>query len=111
MPINDRGQRLRMGRIKLRKKQEEVAVECHKALSTYKAWEQNRSQPKTLDDVQNVCRAVGISIDFYITGKECAVELTNEQRRILEVYELLPNRFQDIFMRMVEDVAYEIMRK
>ncbi|MAY42264.1 helix-turn-helix transcriptional regulator [Neptuniibacter sp. UBA847] len=110
MPDSSPGQRLRTGRLKLNKKQVQVAHEIHKASSTYKSWEQNRARPKTFQDIINVCAATGISIDYYISGVECETKLTDNQQRAIDAVDGLPEEFQEIFIKMLEDMAEQLTK-
>lgn len=105
MPSSSPGQRLRTGRLKLNKKQAQVAHEIHKANSTYKSWEQNRARPKTFQDIINVCQAVGISIDYYISGEECQAQLTPTEERALNALSQLSKEHQEIYVEMMEKVG------
>lgn len=110
MPSSTPGQRLRTGRIKLRKHQTQVAKECHKALSTYKSWEQERARPKTFEDIINVCEATGISVQYYIAGVEIESELPETHQRALDSLSSMDAEYQDILIRMLEDMAQELAK-
>lgn len=111
MPDSSPGKRLRAGRLKLNKQQAQVAQEIHKAISTYKSWEQNRARPKTFQDIINVCTATGISIDYYISGEEYEAKLTDNQQRAIDAVDGLPEEFQEIFIKMLEDMAEQLTNK
>lgn len=91
---NTRGGRLREGRLNLKKTPEEIAGEVSASVSTYLKWEYDQTQPRTLDQVSAVCKAVGISTDYYINGEDCMPALPAQEQDVIEAYRKLPPELQ-----------------
>lgn len=99
------GRRLKEQREKLGKQQKEVAHEVHKAPSTYKSWEQDRTRPKTWDDVVAVCKVLGITPQHYLSGEEWEMELPELLERLMKALDKLPEHQQAAIVEMVEKLA------
>lgn len=99
------GQRLQEARLKLGKQQKEVATEIHKALATYKSWEQDRTRPRTFSDIISVCKAVNLPVQEYITGEEWDMELPDMERRAVEALKQLPPEMQLMIVMLLEQMV------
>lgn len=91
---NSRGGRLKEGRLNLKKAPDEIADIIGASVSTYLKWEYDQTQPRTLDQVSAVCKAVGISTDYYIDGEDCMPALPADEQAIIEAYRKLPAELQ-----------------
>lgn len=100
----NKGARLKAARLAARKTQEEVAKELHIAATTYKGWEADR-EPRTLDMTARLCKCLSISLDYYVTGEECAPPLSAEERQALDICTNLPPAVKQSFMGVMKSVA------
>ncbi len=101
------GQRLRRGRERQRKTQEQIAQQIHKSASTYKKWEQDRACPKSYADIITVCAACGISVQEFITGERHIQGLADQQLRLLRVLDQFSDQGQEVVLAMLEQMLQE----
>ncbi|MCV6612418.1 MAG: helix-turn-helix domain-containing protein [Amphritea sp.] len=96
--------RLQAWRLKEGKTQEQIAMELHVALSTYKGWETN-SEPRTLEMTARLCQCLRMSVDYYVTGQECIPALAPEETRLLQLYNALPASIRARFAKLMESLV------
>ncbi|WP_372834630.1 helix-turn-helix domain-containing protein [Pontibacterium sp.] len=102
MPIKTPGEILRTGRLTLKKTQQEVAKEIHKALRTYQKWENNETRPSAFVDIVAVCVACGVPVEDYITGQQPRPYLEQYDIDLLEHYRQLPDKDKLCVLRITE---------
>lgn len=118
MPRSTPGQRLRMGRERLNKTQQQVADEIFKSLAAYKKWEQGHTLPKSYTDITAVCHATGITIGYFIEGDpmddheqvmEDSLYTAEElQERTLGALENMPLDLQATVVKLLERLATHV---
>lgn len=111
MPRSTPGRRLQQGRLKQRKRQEDVAKEIHKSVATYKSWEQDRTRPRTFSDIISVCSAAGISVQDFVEGKESQQKLPAIQERLLSLFNEFSEETQQRILDMLEGMVQDIKKR
>ncbi|WP_421865185.1 helix-turn-helix domain-containing protein [Motiliproteus sp.] len=93
---NQRGERLRRARLKKRLRQQDVAQQLHMSVSTYKAWENGRGEPRSLSVAARLCDLLDISLDYYVTGREAKTdkELQQLPKPVREAIKTLIKEYQ-----------------
>ncbi|MCV6612888.1 MAG: helix-turn-helix domain-containing protein [Amphritea sp.] len=98
-----KGDRLKAARLKEGRTQEQIAMELHVALTTYKGWEADR-EPRTLDMTARLCQCLGISLDYYVTGEECTPALTTEESALIKTSNELPPSIRKDFVTIMQAI-------
>lgn len=99
----ERARRLQHARLNQGLKQSDAAQALNRSIATIKGWESaTGSEPATLDDVVRVCALYQISIDYYVTGEECAgTTLSREQSALLSNYAALDPELRQIIQGLL----------
>lgn len=71
---------------------------------TVSAWKKNNSLPAA-DKLSNISDCLGVSLEYLLTGKEKAVELSSAENRLLSAFKKLPTDEQMIEIGRVEHMA------
>ncbi|MCP4597827.1 helix-turn-helix domain-containing protein [Neptuniibacter sp.] len=99
--VETRGGRLKEGRQASNKAPEEIALEINQSVHTYIKWEANQTQPKTLDQVSAVCKATGITPNYYIDGPSLPNDLLDDEATLVSAYRALPDNLKESFLQII----------
>lgn len=98
---NDRGQWLKEHREAQNKTISECAKEADVADPTWQKWEYGQSEPKDFDTAERASKAAGISLDKWVTGKECIPQLPVNEQLLLDAYRSLNPDLQKSLITIV----------
>ncbi len=96
---------LRRGRERLRKSRAQIAMDVHKTERTIKSWELDETRPRSFKDIENVCRACGVTVQEYITGTQLTEELLPKQRRLLTAFNIHSEENQEAILSFIETLS------
>lgn len=106
--MSSRAKRCKAARNSAGLRQADAAEKLNKSIATIKSWErEGGSEPNTLGDVASMCRLYGMSIDYYINGRENSTQLTKEEQTLLSDYRMLPTPYREL----VSSVAGALAKK
>lgn len=102
MPSCTPGSRLKKARRRVGLTQQGVAQQINQSIDTCKAWEQNRSQPRTYAMTKRVCELLHITVDHYLGGTPND-QLQPDEIELLEHNRQLPRSLKDAIQHIVAE--------
>lgn len=108
--MNTKSDRLKAARLARRITLKHAAEELHVAVATYKGWEAG-AEPRSLETAARVCDYLGISLDYYVTGRQSAQRAnTPQQDRMITICDTMPDNVLEQMldtMELVSDMLLE----
>ena len=88
-------------------KQQDIASLLYKSLSTVKKWESSTgAEPSNLDDLIRLCEVYGITVEYYLSGKENRFRpLSKRQEHLLRDFDKLTPTMQRRMSRIIRVLA------
>jgi transcriptional regulator with XRE-family HTH domain len=82
-------ERLKQARIAAKLTRSQLAAKLHTSEATYREWERNR-EPRSLETAQRMCETLGITLEYYITGRNHHASLSIDERQLIDLYRSAP---------------------
>ncbi|GGO89145.1 hypothetical protein GCM10011348_46210 [Marinobacterium nitratireducens] len=82
----------------------QVADAIHVSESTYREWERGR-EPRSLDTAQRLCDVLGITMEYYLTGRDHSASLTPPERAVVDLYRAILEERRACVVTVMEALA------